>query len=255
MTDREPDQGPEEWSGASPDPVNHRPPEEWRPGDPGDPARGGPQPPGEPPHEYIEGSTTAEPPYERPQGFAPGEPPTGAPPEPITGEYSEGPSGASQAGFEHAGYAPGYGEADEPGAGPGTVPPIGQPWSGPAQSGPHAGQQIGQQQTGPQAGRQAGPQPGQPTGPQAAQPGWTQPPGHGEPGGVYGQPPRYVQGPGYGQGTPSAGYGSYSYGPPAEKPTPWGRIIGIGCGVLLLVMLVSAVVSALMFILVGVGPR
>ncbi|WP_304454533.1 hypothetical protein [Nocardiopsis sp. YSL2] len=215
MTDREPDRGPEERSGASPDPVNHRPPEEWRPGDPGDPMRGGPQPPGEPPHEYG-------------QGFAPGEHPTGAPPEPITGEYSEGPSGASQAGFEHAGYAPGYGEADEPGAGPGTVPPIGQPWTGP-------------------------PGPGPQTGPQAAQPGWTQPPGQGRQGGVYGRPPAYVQGPGYGQGTPSAGYGPYTYGQPEEKSTPWGKIIGIGCGVLLLVMLVSAVVSVLMFVLVDVG--
>ncbi|GAB2501619.1 hypothetical protein [Nocardiopsis aegyptia] len=232
MTDREPDRGPEERSGASPDPVNHRPPEEWRPGDPGDPMGGGAQPPGEPPHEY-------------PRGSAPGEHPTGAPPEPITGEYSEGPSGASQAGFEHAGYAPGYGEADEPGAGPGSYPPIGQPWSGTAQAGPGAGQ------TGPQAGAPTG----QPTGPQAAQPGWTQPPGYGQPGGAYGRPPHYVQGPGYGQGTPSAGYGSYAYGPPEEKSTPWGKIIGIGCGALLVVMLVSAVVSVLMFILVGVDLR
>jgi hypothetical protein len=65
---------------------------------------------------------------------------------------------------------------------------------------------------------------------------------------VYGQAPRHGQGPGYGQ---AAGYGGD--GRFEEKSTPWGKIIGIGCGALLVVMLVSAVVSVLMMLLVDVG--
>lgn len=86
------------------------------------------------------------------------------------GELSEGPSGPAGAGYEHSGYAPGYG---------------GYP-SEPVSYGP--------------------------------------PGGHGPPG----------------QG---------GYGPPPPKPTPWGKIVGIGCGVLLLLLLLLGGCAALVLVL------
>lgn len=251
-------------------PVDRHPPEEWRPGDPGDPMAGGPQPPGEPPHAFpaspsgasVLGSedeherpsegrpqpTFAPPPGHRPEGpyktqgdpyqdlsgehgsggyrpagaasgpqehgsaklqgdphrgpatrprgeGRPGQHPTGAPPERVndTGELSEGPNGLDQSGFEHAGYAPGHGETDEPGAGPGSFPP-------------------------------AGPTPGHGTG-QYGRPQGDSPPGNYPPG-------TYASG---SQGHPPGG----GYPPPRSAPTPWGKILGIGCGVALLLMLVA----------------
>ncbi|CAL9383118.1 hypothetical protein SUDANB121_01109 [Nocardiopsis dassonvillei] len=243
MTDREPEEGPQQRPQEPPgDPVNHHPPEEWRPGDPEDPMEGGPQPPGEPPHAFPHrgeasldrpgppeegghlppppGPNWAPPPLgdqgtgagpggprQPPQGPPPGGPPmspppgghpTGAPPEPVGGELSEGPSGPAQAGYEHAGYAPGYGEADAPGAGAGSHP--GPPYRGGAQPGPgHGGQ-------------------GAPS----------------DPGSAYGA--------GYGAagGGPPGGHGAQAvYGQPQESRTRWGRILGIGCGVLLLLLLVG----------------
>ncbi|MEV2278634.1 DUF4352 domain-containing protein [Nocardiopsis sp. NPDC049922] len=149
MTDREPEEGPK-----------------GRPGP--HPAEGG------------EGPSGAKPEEPGPGGFAPGEHPTGAPPEPVTGEPSEGPSGRAQAGFEHAGYAPGYGETDMAGAGAGSFP--------------------------------AGPPP-----------------------------------PGPGWATPQFG----GYGPPPPKPTPWGKIIGIGCGILLLLLLLLGGCTALLLVAAG----
>ncbi|GHD20313.1 DUF4352 domain-containing protein [Nocardiopsis kunsanensis] len=250
-------------------PVDRRPPEEWRPGDPEDPMAGGPRPPGEPPHEFppvhngatVSGpedreeeppngrrpdfapppghrserpykrqgdpyqdrrgqqhsggppeGTTAEPqehgsaklqgdPYRARPSLGPGTPPagghgehpTGAPPEPVdrTGEFSEGPSGLDQSGFEQAGYAPGYGETDEAGAGVGSYPPV-----DPAQE--YRTDQYGR------------PRPGNPAEPR--------------PPGTYG-PDRRAHPPGGGY-TPS-------------RPAPWGKILGIGCGVALLLMLVA----------------
>lgn len=124
-----------------------------------------------------------------------GDHPTGAPPEPVdnTGEFSEGPSGLDQSGFEHAGYAPGYGETDEPDAGAGSFPP-------------------------------AGPTPGYGTG-QYGGPGGDNPPGPHPPG-------AYASG---SQGYPPGG----GYPPPRPAPTPWGKILGIGCGLALLIMLVA----------------
>ncbi|MGW5879665.1 hypothetical protein ACWFMI_24245 [Nocardiopsis terrae] len=86
------------------------------------------------------------------------------------GELSEGPNGPAQAGYEHAGYAPGYGEY--PGA-PGT---------------------------------------------------YQTPGGYGGPGGFRPAPP---------------------------KQTPWGKIIGIGCGVLLLLLMVLGGCAALVLIAAG----
>lgn len=111
VSEREPEGGSGEWPER--DPVNHRPPEEWRPGDPGDPSGGGGWPPGEPPHE--------PPPYRGPGAGRPSDP----------GELSQGPSGPGGAGPEQAGYAPGYGDypsapVDYGNAGgyvPGTGPP------------------------------------------------------------------------------------------------------------------------------------
>lgn len=97
------------------DPVNHHPPEEWRPGDVGDPVEDGPQPPGEPSHGHGG-------PAPRAPGTAADQHPTGSPPESVERQLSEGPSGPEQAGYEKAGYAPGYGESDLPGAGVGSRP-------------------------------------------------------------------------------------------------------------------------------------
>ncbi|WP_306366954.1 DUF4352 domain-containing protein [Nocardiopsis sp. CC223A] len=239
MTDREPEEGPQERPRQTPDdPVNHHPPEEWRPGDPEDPMQGGPQPPGEPPHVFPgeprrerpgspeegghlpppPGPNWAPPPLGDPNadtgpgtpppgGYPPGGHPTGGPPEPVGGELSEGPSGPSQAGYEHAGYAPGYGEADMPGAGAGSYP-----------APPHRGE---------------------------APPG----PGYGEH-----APPSGAYGAGYGAAYPSGGYGAPpGYGPPQEKQTSWGRILGIGCGVLLLLLLVGGGCTAIGLVLAQSG--
>ncbi|WP_116248592.1 DUF4352 domain-containing protein [Nocardiopsis sp. FIRDI 009] len=124
MTDREPEEGPEERPGPHP-------------------AEGGEDPSGGEPEEPRGRSEEPEEPGRPPGGFPPGEHPTGAPPEPVTGEPSEGPSGRAQAGFEHAGYAPGYGETDMAGAGVGSYPggppppppPQGPPWGAPPPGG------------------------------------------------------------------------------------------------------------------------
>lgn len=303
--EREPDRGqdpvdrhpPEEWrpgdagdpmsGGAQPPgepphrfphhdpPVDRHPPEEWRPGDTGDPMADGPQPPGEPQHKFppahhgasalgpesehgrasdgrpqptfapppghspegpykaqgdpyqdlsgghgsggyrpagepsepqdrgsakLQGDPHRGPDTPTPGGDRPGQHLTGAPPEPVnnTGELSEGPSGLDQSGFEHAGYAPGYGETDEPGAGAGSFPPVEPP--------PGDG-------TGPY-GR-----------PQGGNPPDPYPPGNYPPG-------TYAAG---SQGHPPGG--GYTQLPSA--PTPWGKILGLGCGVALLLMLVA----------------
>lgn len=248
MTDRDPEEGPQERPQERPgDPVNHHPPEEWRPGDPEDPMEGGPQPPGEPPHVFPdrphggrpgppeEGGhlppppgpnwtppplgdqgpgpgpgSPPPPPPPPPGGYPPGDHPTGGPPEPVGGELSEGPSGPAQAGYEHAGYAPGYGEADVSGAGAGSYP---EP--------PYRGE----------------PAPG---------------PGYGEQG-----PPSGPYGAGYGAAYGPGGYGGHgaqqAYGPPQEKQTPWGRILGIGCGVLLLLLLVGGGCTAIGLVLAQSG--
>ncbi|WP_338044136.1 DUF4352 domain-containing protein [Nocardiopsis xinjiangensis] len=320
--EREPDRGqnpvdrhpPEEWrpgdagdpvsGGAQPPgepphrfphhdpPVDRHPPEEWRPGDPGDPMAGGPQPPGEPPHEFPPAHhgasaqepeeehgrapddrsqpTFAPPPGHRPEGpykaqgdpyqeligghgnrpaggsgepqehgpaklqgdphrrrpdqgpttprsggHGPGEHPTGAPPEPVdnTGELSEGPNGLDQAGFEHAGYAPGYGETDAPGAGAGSYPPV----EAPAEHG-----------RGPY-GRSQGENPPEPYPPADYPPG------------------TYAAG---SQAHPPGG----GYAPP--PPAPWGKILGIGCGVALLLMLVAGgCMAAAMFTVTDDSPN
>ncbi|WP_223830535.1 hypothetical protein [Nocardiopsis quinghaiensis] len=125
----------------------------------------------------------------------------------MDGELSEGPSGPGQAGYEHAGYAPGYGEADVSRAGPGAPPPGGQPENF------SSGQAPGYFEAG-----------GYPSG---QGPGYA--PGSGAAGG-YAQ--GYGQGPGGGQGYPPQG----GYGPPETRPTPWGKLLGISCGVLLLLL-------------------
>ncbi|MDE3723626.1 DUF4352 domain-containing protein [Nocardiopsis sp. N85] len=104
----------------------------------------------------------------------------------MGGELSEGPNGPGQAGYEHAGYAPGYGESDVPGAGAGSYP------QGPP------------------------------------------------PGGPYRQPPGY----------PSQG----GYAPPERPARPWGKIIGIGCGVLLLLLLVGGGCTAIGLVMAQSGP-
>lgn len=235
MSDRESEGVPPEQSGQHPDPVNHRPPEEWRPGDAGDPIEGGPQPPGEPPHRFPHWETPpgeGQPPHGRhesppstgahaygeppagggaPADVPPGGHPTGAPPEPVTGELSEGPNGPGQAGYEHAGYAPGYGESDGPATGAGGQPPGGPPGDFSSGQGPGYAAAGGYP-----SGQGPGYAPGQTGG--------------------YGQAYGYGPGSGAGQGYPPQG----GYGPPETRPTPWGRILGIGCGVLLLLMFVIA---------------
>lgn len=208
VSEREPENGAGERPGR--DPVNHHPPEEWRPGDRGDPMKGGPRPPGEPPHGSPPGGTGDPPAYggaapeperssERPpreeepsiEGTEAGSTAVGGTPNDRPfggeGELSEGPSGPGGAGAENTGYAPGYG--DYP--------------SGPVH--------------------------------------------YGGPGGYAG----------------SGGYGGPGHAPeasPAPRPTPWGKILGIGCGVLLLLLLVLGGVATVMFFMAGteatasVGP-
>ncbi|WP_236567763.1 MULTISPECIES: DUF4352 domain-containing protein [unclassified Nocardiopsis] len=225
MSEREPGDAAGEQAGR--DPVNHQPPEEWRPGDPPDPMAGGVQPPGEPPHRHPH----EQPPGRHAAGAHPyrgdsggagpsGEHPTGAPPEPVTGQVSEGPSGPAQAGYEHAGYPPGYGESDASDTGPGGYPP----------GGPPANFSSGQGPSYAEAG-------GRPSG---------QGPGFAPPGG-YGQP--YGQQPGGGQAYPPQG----GYGPPEVRPTPWGKILGIGCGVLLVLLLLAGGCTTLALFTAGSG--
>ncbi|WAE71498.1 DUF4352 domain-containing protein [Streptomonospora nanhaiensis] len=293
MTGREPEDGAGEASEPRPDPVNHHPPEEWRPGDPGDPVEGGRQPPGEPPHEFPhhdphmrqpppggegEGYTSQDPPpgglpgrdrpfgahpyREQPYGDhpqedgAPGETPAGGSSAPGAGELSEGPNGPAQAGYEHEGYPPGYGETDTSEAGAGGAPD-GGPLPGDRSSGqgPGYGEAGGYPSgQGPgfasDSGYAAHHDPGQGYG-QGPGYGPGQPPGYG--------PPGYGQGPAYGQGwQPQPGY-TYppqgGYGPPETRPTPWGKIIGIGCGVLLLLLLLGGGCTAIALISAGVGDR
>lgn len=180
MIERGPEDGQEREPDRGQDPVDRRPPEGSRPGEAGDPVSGDAQPPGEPPHEptpFHSGASVPGPGDEH-EGPAKGRsqptfaPPPGHRPEGAyearedpyqTGEFSAGPSGLDQAGFEHAGYAPGYGETDAPGAGAGSFPPTGS------------------------------------------------------------------------QGRPPGG----GYPPDRPAPVPWGKILGIGCGVALLLMLVA----------------
>lgn len=180
------EQDPEKVLGQRPgdgrDPVNHHPPEEWRPGDAGDPIDEGPQPPGEPSHGHGGPAPQVPPPAgeQNPLGESSTEEqhPTGAPPEPVDpGQLSEGPSGPEQAGYEHAGYAPGYGESDLPGAGAGSRP-------------------GGSVVAGSEEHRQAQ----------------------------------------WGSGRPPPG----GYGPQQADPTPWGKVLGIGVGALLILLLLGA---------------
>ncbi|MBB6121160.1 hypothetical protein [Nocardiopsis algeriensis] len=221
MTGRQPEEEPQEQSGQQ-DPVNHRPPEEWRPGDPGDPMSGGPQPPGEPPHgfpgdrEQRAGGAGGRPGFAEPSGGYP--PPVGRPAgqEPSgqepSGQLSEGPSGMSQAGYEQEGYAPGYGETDVPGMGVGSFPTAGRP---PADTGGDVPQEPGSDAPG------------------GGTANYGPPPASGQAGayGQYGQGQYPPGGPGY----PPQGV----HGPQSDPPTPWGKILGIGCGVLLLLLLVG----------------
>jgi hypothetical protein len=62
-------------------------------------------------------------------------------------------------------------------------------------------------------------------------------PGYGE---YPSEPVEY--GPPGGYGPPGQG----GYGPPPPKPAPWGKIVGIGCGVLLLLLLVLGGCAALL---------
>lgn len=106
------------------------------------------------------------------------QPPTGSPPEPEDRQLSEGPSGPDQAGYEHAGYAPGYGESDLPGAGAGSRP---------------GGSVVAGSQEHHRARRDGRDNP---------------PPG--------------------------------GRGPRGARPTPWGKVLGIGFGVLLILLLLGA---------------
>ncbi|GAA1462029.1 DUF4352 domain-containing protein [Nocardiopsis exhalans] len=210
MSEREPEEG----AGERPerDPVNHRPPEEWRPGDPGDPIEGGPQPPGEPEHGFPD--------YGPPLGEARG----------------------------HGDPSP-----DQPFGGPppGNPPPTGRPYGGPPPEGqPSGGQpQQGQPRYQPPGGHPTGgpPEPVDPgelsegpSGPGGAGPehqGYA--PGYGE---YPSEPVEY--GPPGGYGPPGQG----GYGPPPPKPAPWGKIVGISCGVLLLLLLVLGGCAALLLV-------
>jgi len=74
-----------------------------------------------------------------------------------------------------------------------------------------------------------------------------------------GQPPGHGRGPFYGQGSywqggpPQVGYAYPPPGGPEPSGTPWGKIIGIGCGVLLLLLLVGGGCTAVALIAAGTG--
>ncbi|WP_017569634.1 DUF4352 domain-containing protein [Nocardiopsis halotolerans] len=168
----------------------------------------------------------------------------------MTGELSEGPSGPGQAGYEHAGYAPGYGESDTPGTGAGGTPPGGTPDDYSSGQGPGyftaGGYPSGQgpgYAPGPTGGY--GQEYGRGYGPGPAGPG-PGAPGH--------QVPGYPA-PGYqASGYPTQGYPPQGgYGPAETTPTPWGKIIGISCGVLLLLMLLVAGCTTVALFAAGTG--
>lgn len=215
---------PEEGAGERPerDPVNHHPPEEWRPGDPGDPIGGGPQPPGEPGHGFPD--------YGPPLGEAAGH---GGPSE---GQPSREPppDGAHQ----HGGPSP-----DQPFSGP---PSGGQPPQGRPQYQPPGGHSGGHPGGGPPEPVDPGELSQGPNGPAGAGPehqGYA--PGYGE---YPSEPVEY--GPPGGYGPPGQG----GYGPPPPKPAPWGKIAGISCGVLLLLLLALGSCAALLLVTANGGP-
>ncbi|PWV54926.1 DUF4352 domain-containing protein [Nocardiopsis sp. L17-MgMaSL7] len=77
-------------------------------------------------------------------------------------------------------------------------------------------------------------------------------------GGYPNEPVNYGAQGGYGPpgGYPPGGYGppgQGGYGPPPSKPTPWGKIIGIGCGVLLLLLLALGGCAAVALVLADRG--
>lgn len=261
VSDREPEEG----AGERPerDPVNHRPPEEWRPGDPGDPIEGGPQPPGEPEHGFPD--------YGPPLGEARGhgdpspDQPFGGPPPgnpPPTGRPYGGPPPEGQ---PSGGQAPGGQSPQEPfsggdhryGAPPGGHtayrPPAGEPGG---YGGPPSGGQS------PQGQPRYEPPGGHPTGgpPEPVDPGELSE-GPSGPGGAGPEHQGYA--PGYGEYPsepveygPPGGYGppgQGGYGPPPPKPAPWGKIVGISCGVLLLLLLVLGGCAALLLVTANGG--
>ena len=255
MSEREPEEG----AGERPerDPVNHHPPEEWRPGDPGDPIGGGPQPPGEPEHGFPdygpplgEARGNGGPSPDQPSGTpSPGDPPPigspygGSPPpgQPAAGQPPQEPF---QGGDYRHGTPPG-GQQDPsrpPAAGHGGyggLPPGGQPPQGQPRYGPPGGHPTG----GPPEPVDRGELSEGPSGPSGAGPehqGYA--PGYGE---YPSEPVGY--GPAGGYGPPGQG----GYGPPPPKPTPWGKILGIGCGVLLLVLLLMGGCAAVLLVMAG----
>ena len=135
-----------------------------------DPIEGGPPPPEDPSHGHGG-------PAPRPPGSPEDQHPEGTPPEPADRQLSEGPSGPDQAGYEHAGYAPGYGESDLPGAGAGSRP------GGSVVAGSEAHDRARHDSDNP-------------------------PPG--------------------------------GYGPQKAAPSSWGKVLGIGFGALLILLLLGA---------------
>lgn len=236
VSEREPGEG----AGERPerDPVNHHPPEEWRPGDPGDPVEGGAQPPGEPEHGFPDyGPPLGE--TRRNGGPSPDQPFGGSPPgtpPPIGRRYDGPPSGGQPSGGQpswsqqsggHTVYQPpaeeprGYG-GPPPGGQPSYEPPGGHPTGGPPEP-----VDPGELSEGPSGPGGAGPE----------HQGYA--PGYGE---YPSEPVEY--GPPGGYGPPGQG----GYGPPPPKPAPWGKIAGISCGVLLLLLLVLGGCATLLLV-------
>ncbi|WP_460774682.1 DUF4352 domain-containing protein [Nocardiopsis nanhaiensis] len=213
--------------------MNHRPPEEWRPGDPGDPIEDGAMPPGEPAHEFP----TQEPPPEPPSngayqygGPAPepqrsGQPEesryTGNPDQPVYSGQPDHPLGGSPTG-QPAGQPPGQPPGEPP-----PEPPGGHPTGAPPEPldpgeisyGPSGPEQAGYEHAGYAPGY--GEYPGEPGVPQT-------PGGYGGPGG---------------------------YQPPPPKKTPWGKIFGIGCGAVLILLLLVGGCGALLHLVADAAPR
>lgn len=231
VSDREPEEGAGER--LERDPVNHHPPEEWRPGDPGDPIEGGPQPPGEPEHGFPAygpppgGAHAYEPPPGGPHqygGPSPDQPFSGpSPREPFSGDdYHYGTPAGGQAS---------YGPPEEEGRQYGGLPPGGQPRYEPPEGHPTGGppepMDPGELSEGPSGPGGAG----------YEHSGYA--PGYG---GYPSEPVEY--GPPGGYGGPVQG----GYGQPPTQQTPWGKIVGIGCGVLLLLLLVLGGCAALLLV-------
>lgn len=238
MTDREPEEGPQNRPQEPPgDPVDHHPPEEWRPGDPEDPMEGGPQPPGEPPHVFPHRHERRERPGPPEEGghLPPPPGPNWAPPplgEPVPGGGTGGPPEGPPTppppppGPQSGGYPPGEH--------PTGAPP--EPVGGEPSEGPSGRAQAGYEHAGYAPGFGESDVPGAGAG------SYPPPPGAGYP--QQGPPPGQESGHGAGYGAtgrqPPGGHGTQpGYGPPGEKRTPWGKIVGIGCGVLLLLLLVG----------------